>query len=118
MHTHNYDREQAERLVPLLRSITREIRERSELIDRMDRAIDRERGDTRSGNASRWTVRLVEHRRALREAERELQELGCALDEDHPFRVLIPGSNGAYERGFAYDGSSGELRAITVGARR
>ncbi|MBI5362781.1 MAG: DUF2203 family protein, partial [Planctomycetes bacterium] len=118
MQTHNYDREKAERLVPLLRSITREIRERSEVIERLDRAIGGARGDARAGHAARWELRLVEHRRSLRDAERELEELGCTLDEDHPLRILIPGSNGAFERGFAFDGSSGEPRAIAASGGR
>lgn len=88
------------------------------MIERLGRAIERAREDAGAKHAIRWELRLVEHRRALRWAERELEVLGCTIDEDHPLRILIPGSNGAFERGFAFDGSSGELRAIAASGGR
>ncbi|MBK7875031.1 MAG: DUF2203 family protein [Planctomycetes bacterium] len=118
MNTHNYDRSQAERLVPLLKAIARELQERSGHIDQLERELETLRGDERSGPKGKLLVRLVEHRRALNEAERELAALGCALDEDHPLRVLIPGDRGEFEGGFAFDAVRNSLEPLPVDSVR
>ena len=118
MNNHTYDRDLAERLIPFLRSVTREIRERSAKIDRLDRALEsRERRDP-VAQRNLMQARMVEHRRALREAERELARLGCMLDDDHPLRVLIPGGSGSFEGGFAFDPERGGIEAIPVAGVR
>lgn len=96
------DRRDAERIVPLLRSIGDEIRERSALIDMLE---DRLAGFSSTREDSRVEIANIEselslHRRELRRTERELNELGCGLDADHPLRILIPAKSGtyAYER--------------------
>lgn len=96
------DRREAERIVPLLRSIGAEIRERSSAIDALE---DRLAGFSSAREASRREISLIEaelstHRRELRRTERELTDLGCNLDADHPMRILIPGKSAtyAYER--------------------
>jgi hypothetical protein len=43
-------------------------------------------------------------------AIRELEKLGCALDADHPLRVLIPGSDGELENGYAWDPADERLQ--------
>lgn len=115
MNQHVYDRDQAQKLTVLLRSIAREIRERSAEIDRLELLLDgpSEFSSEREAQRARslLEVRIVEHRRALRASERELALLGCRIDDDHPLRVLIPGV-GRAERGFAYDVLSGELEAL------
>jgi hypothetical protein len=118
MTKHLYDRSLAERLIPLLRSITREIRERTTAIERLDLLLDAPASAQLLARQHELTARLVEHRRALRNAERELSGLGCILDEDHPLRVLIPGDDGEFDGGYAFDALSGSLESITlVGVR-
>ncbi len=118
MTMHNYDRSQAERLVPLLQAIIREIQERNGHIDQLEQEHASMRGDDHAGPKGLLLVRLVEHRRALREAEQELSVLGCALDEDRPLRVLIPGDRGGFEGGFAFDALRNSLEALPVDSVR
>jgi len=109
MKLHTYDRGRAERLVPLLRSILRELRERREAIRVLDQWLEREQAD--GPTRAQRIADLAGHRRGELEAERELEGLGCALDGDHPLRVLIPGGNGRLESGFAFDPQRGALDA-------
>jgi hypothetical protein len=102
MKRHLNERREAERLVPLIRSIGNEIRERSGRVDVLE---DRLGSLSSANDEHRMAIRQLEselsiHRRELRRAEKELKELGCQLDADHPLRVLIPGKTGtyAYER--------------------
>jgi chromosome segregation ATPase len=97
-----HDRRDAERILPLLRSIGAEIRERSAAIDALEERLSNFSG---ARDENRERIRALEselalHRRELRRTERELNELGCNLDADHPLRILIPGKGGtyAYER--------------------
>lgn len=96
MQAQKYAVQDAERLMPLLRSIRRELRERNlrsaELEARLERLCE-------AKPKREHQIRLVEselslHRRELRRLERELGELGCKLDEDRPLRILIPSQEG------------------------
>lgn len=98
----SFARHDAERLLPLVRAIGREIEERTrhaaELVERLTR---------RSADApeQRDELTLLESelstaRRELRRAEKELERLGCSLDGDHPLRVLFPGAGET----FAWEG--------------
>jgi len=106
MNRNVYDEQRALQLVPLLRSITNEIQDRAQAIDRLEHRLDSVTRTARS--ASRTDAlreiegNLSENRRELRMAKRELERLGCALDEDHPLRVLIPGTNGELDHGYAW----------------
>ena len=96
--------ERAERLLPILRSIAREIGERSRAIERLESALasatTRPRGaDVRARAVS---AELAHQRRELRFAQRELARLGCALDEDHPLRIRIPGEDGTLAGGYTW----------------
>jgi hypothetical protein len=103
-----YDRSRAERLVPLLASITREIQERQGELARLDRARQAVPPLDKTGREQRLELRIRELRQELRRSERELAVLGCTLDRQHPLRVLIPGGSG----GFAFDGLSGSFHAL------
>src|SRR5262245_60206275 len=102
MTTKHFARKEAERLVPLLRSMGREIRERSQVIDRLEEqlsSLSLQRDQHRPG-IFQIESELALHRRELRRVERELEQLGCNLDADHPLRILIPGQG----EQFAYEG--------------
>ncbi len=103
MNRYSYDPERASALLPLLRSITAEIRERTETIDALESALQ-ELGKTRRTRELRGDAeaKLSTERREIRVARRELERLGCVLDEDHPLRVLIPGADGELGHGFAW----------------
>ena len=118
MNRHRYDPERAEALLPLLGSITREIRERSQAIDRLEQdclRLRRTRTDRQRRSDSE--AELAVHRRELRVAQRELERLGCALDDDHPLRVLIPGADGELEHGWAWDPRDGTLESFELASR-
>jgi len=115
MNRHSYDPERASALLPLLRSITAEIRERSEAIDVLELELG-DLGQTRRGRERRGDIEadLSVQRRELRVVRRELERLGCTLDEDHPLRVLIPGADGALDHGFTWSPLDEKLQSLEL----
>lgn len=116
-----YDREKAARLVPLLRSITRELSERTEAIELLEARLDTRGGvGKREPSAESAITRseLAQQRRDLRLARQELARLGCELDEDHPLRVLIPGKRGDLQTGFAWSLADEEPQPLSVSSAR
>lgn len=93
-----FDREAAERMTPLLRSITRELVDRRRAVDSLEHELGtRERSqDERKDEVLLQEAELATHRRELRQLEKEVGRLGLELDEDHPLRILIPSSGGAW----------------------
>ncbi len=117
MNRHSYDPERASALLPLLRSITLEIRERSEAIDAIERSLLRVgRKTDLAEHRRRSEAQLSVHRRELRLAQRELERLGCTLDGDHPMRVLIPGTDGDLKHGYAWSPLDERLESLMAGA--
>ena len=113
MNRRSYDPERASALLPLLRSITAEIRERSEAAESIARAIV-DLGTSRRARERRGELEadLSVQRRELRVARRELERLGCTLDQDHPLRVLIPGEDRG--RGFTWDPKDERLESFEL----
>jgi hypothetical protein len=110
-----YDERHAEALVPLLRSIMHEIQERGRAITRLERRREiltsAEGAYDRQNRMSDVEGRLSIHRREMRLAMRELERLGCALDQDDPRRVRIPGRDGKLEKGYSWGPSDETLQA-------
>ena len=108
MSGHVYLRREAERLVPLLRSITREIQARARATEEIRRSLDlaapRDRG--RAPAPACLEAQLATHLREMRSAEQELERLGCRLDDQHPERILIPSPSGAW----AFEDRLGDTR--------
>ena len=112
-----YDRQEAQRLLPLLRSIVSEIEERAtnvrHLAHRLRRLRD-ERSDERAqANA---VAELAEQKRELRHAHEELEALGCAVDPTDGHTVLIPGEDGRLWSGYELRIDSGRLTAAPAPA--
>jgi hypothetical protein len=101
----SYDRNRAHQLVPLLKSITKEMEERVAAIRRLEAQVETiSAGGRDKGNVELdLQAELATQRRELRLAGKELERLGCIVDPTHPQRVLIPGSDGNIERGFRWD---------------
>lgn len=97
---HVYDREDAERMTPLLRSITRELRDRRAAIARSEHEARLARRQELHDEATAYESELSTHRRELRQVEKELARLGLAIDAENELRILIPSSDGAW----AYEG--------------
>src|SRR5688572_33309653 len=95
MTRNSYDEQRAVRLVPLLRSITKEIQERAQSIDRLEHERKRQSPKSEARQHARRMreidAELAMNRRQLRVATREIERLGCGLEVQHPPRVLIPG---------------------------
>jgi hypothetical protein len=102
MITKSFARHDAERLLPLVRAIGREIEERTrtaaELVERLTE-VSADAPEHRE-ELTRLESELSTARRELRRAEKELERLGCSLDGDHPLRVIFPGSGET----FAWEG--------------
>lgn len=104
MTMNHYDHDQASRLVPLLRSITREMSERTHAIEHLEARL-RDTARTHGKDADETLAvqaELSTQKRELRQARKELERLGCALDASHPLRILIPGADGQLRSGFEY----------------
>jgi hypothetical protein len=111
-----YALKEAERIVPLLRSIGRELSSRRRAADELQKNLDsiaspgrRPSRDEVWEGARRQTdlqAELATHLREIHGAEKELERLGCSLDEQHPLRILIPSPNGHW----AFDGHLDDTR--------
>ena len=92
---HNMESNQAaERLMPLLRAIGKEMKERTTAI----RALEARIADlARSPALNAREISVLEselslHRRELRGVEKEMSRLGCTIDEADPNRIMVAGS--------------------------
>jgi hypothetical protein len=110
MKSRTYALQEAEKIVPLLRSIGREIKSRQRAADEMRKHLASLRAQRRvdgdKPSADNLEAQIATHLRELRSAEKELERLGCRLDEEHPLRILIPSPNGDW----AFDGHLEETR--------
>ena len=91
-----YAMNEVQRMVPLLRSIRREIRARLKEIEGLEERLEHAAPPTpgEPNDADDLRADLAVQRRELRCAERELERLGCKLDENHPLRILVPSAVG------------------------
>ena len=103
-----YAPKEAERIVPLLRSIGREIRSRRRVVEDIRKHIDSVRAVARPESlvVANLEAQLATHLREIRSSEQELERLGCRLDTRHPLRILIPSSEGD----LAFDGHLDDTR--------
>jgi chromosome segregation ATPase len=86
-----FERDEAERLFPLLRSIGREVRTRTARVSLLEERVAA-LAPTRHVHGEelgRLESELSTQRRELRRAEEELERLGCRLEGDET-RILIP----------------------------
>lgn len=104
----SYDLHGAESLIPLLRVIQREIGERKRAIRRLslesqavNRDITRPEAE-RKAEIGRLQATAATHRKEIRLAAAELEDLGCAFDTLDPQTVHIPGANGTHEAGYTW----------------
>ena len=114
-----YDYNRAEKLIPLIQAIHRELRERSEAIRDLNIQLHQMRQGsqplTREERVSRERhvqASLANHKREIRLANKELARFGCLIDEDNPFRVLIPGNSGEFRDGYSWRVGDEQVRAL------
>jgi hypothetical protein len=102
-----YALKEVQRMVPLLRSIGREIHSRRHSAEEIGKHLESLRSRSHpSPDLSHLEAQLSTHRREIHAAVRELEHLGCRLDEQHPPRILIPSPNGHW----AFDGHLDDTR--------
>jgi hypothetical protein len=109
-----YDRDDAQRLVPLLDSIFREVAERR----REGRILEKQLAAAKQAGANEdesdrlleLRAQLAVQRRELRLAQKEFERLGCEVDEHNPNRVLILGPNG--RQAFRWDAGDTAVQRI------
>jgi len=108
MKKHVYPEPQAEKLLPLLVSIGREVKNRIRAIDELEQKLSKygPSNPVRDADGAQMIAELATHKRELRTALKELERLGCELDADHPLRILIPGLDGP----MAFEGSLEKTR--------
>ena len=94
-------RQDAERMMPLLRSIGREIRERTRTVAFLEARLAAlaPTAHVHADEIQGLEAQLSAHRRELRRVEKELSRLGCNRDAENPLRILI-GLDGSW----AYEG--------------
>ncbi len=105
MQSKSFAMSEAERLLPLVRAIGRELEERNRAVAALENRLGRlsvDRHEHRD-ELTRLESQLSTERRELRRAEKELATLGCELDVDHPLRVIFPGEGEC----FAWEGPLG-----------
>ena len=104
MITQPYDEQEALAMLPLLGSITREIKDRTSALEileieihalRVIAPIDEEA--IRGAVAEQAT-----HRRELRHAKNELERLGCSVVGTEPLTLRIPGKVGEERHSFVW----------------
>ena len=118
-----YDSVSAKQLLPLLGSITSEMRERMRTLRRLEglevalRAnMASKSGAHTEAELSNLQAELSTQRQALRHAEEELSSLGCSASHDDELTVLIPGEDGELNEGFAWRPGDTELRCLSAGS--
>jgi hypothetical protein len=108
--TRSYDQDSADRLIPLLRSVQRELRERADRIRSLRLRIERserQHGDREAIACLR--AELSQHKLESRLARKELHRLGCSIEDGRPERVLIPGSGGDLAQGWSWSFGDGHV---------
>ena len=110
----SYDSRNADRLIPLLRSVQREVREREDQVRGLRvRMSNLPRTAASKDELRDLQAELAIHKREIRLSRKELGRLGCAIDEERPERVLIPGADGDLARGFAWSFGEVHVRSAT-----
>jgi len=113
---HTDDKDFAQKLVPLLDAIFREVADRRREVRLLEKQLATA---TREGDDDQLTelrAKLATHRRELRLSRKEFERLGCEVDESNPNRVLILGSNG--RRAYRWDAGDVAVHRVLSDAGR
>ena|SRR5690349_17865049 len=83
--------QEVDRTLPLVRSIGRELRERTRVIEALE--VREARGERSAG----LEAELSAQRRELRACEKELARLGYGIDADDPHRIVGRGTSISFD---------------------
>ncbi len=110
-----YDRERASRLVPLLEAICQEVAERNHRIRILERRVEQLGAEEQAGaEGLELKAQLATHKREVRLAMRELDHLGCVVDQEHPSTICIPGRDGNLDCGFRWNAVDGSIHRVAL----
>jgi uncharacterized coiled-coil protein SlyX len=88
-------------MLPLIRSITREARDRTQAIRSLEAKLAElsSRPGEQTPQIRPVESELFSHRREIERVQKELARLGCSLDADHPERIVCSaeGNEWTYE---------------------
>ena len=99
-----YNRTLAVRLSPLLRSIAREMQERTRALNLLEHRMEMLAADPYPDRdeTNNLVAEIATHKRELRQAEKELRNLGCSVVGTEPLAIRIPGRIGNTRRSFVW----------------
>ena len=104
-----YDQRRASRLLPLLAAIGREIQERAQELEKLEREIETLSSTPYADSVAELSRQLHDmiaeaaaHRRGLRLAKQELDQLGCSVLGTEPLTFRIPGQVGEAKHSFVW----------------
>ena len=91
MNTNAHSPKEIERLLPLLRSIAHEIRDRTAAISYLESRVQSLKPSSRihAEDLRLAEASLAIERREIRHAQEELERLGCRLDENDSERIVF-----------------------------
>jgi hypothetical protein len=107
-----YDEREALAMLPLLGAITGEIMERTGALEMLDIEVEALRSMTPHNEESLRHVaaEAATHRRELRHAKRELEQLGCSVVGTEPLTLRIPGKVGEARHSFVWQAGDPVLK--------
>ena len=98
-----YDILGANRLLPLLQSIGKELEERTEVLEDLERQLeDLEHTERPASEVRALIAEAAMQRRELRLAREELQRFGCTVLGTTPLTIRIPGRVGEAKKSFVW----------------
>jgi len=92
-----FERAEAERMAPLLQSLTLEFEERTRAIAGLEArlaSLEGHRAPAKMTEYGQVRSQLSNHSRELRNVRKEVERLGLVVDESQPPRIVVPGDGG------------------------
>lgn len=99
-----YDRRQANRLIPLLRSVAVEMHERGLELRRLE-WLQGELSKTERAHRhdlNELQAEIASNKYELRRSHQELESLGCQVESDEPLSIRIPARRSTGREGFVW----------------
>lgn len=90
MKRKTYEQREAEALLPLLDSILREIEDRAKSLSVLEHRRESGSDPDESPASLHMIADIANHKRELRHARQELEQLGCSLEDCGTLGVRIP----------------------------
>ena len=107
MNQKTFERAEAERMAPLLQSMTQEIRERARTVSQSERELKA----LRSSGTPQWSdvgllrAQINTEKRGLKSVLEEAQSLGLTLDDSQPPQIVVPCEGGDWIYSGPLDGT-------------